>query len=114
MVARLASIANGTKRLQVRVLRWSFFKPRDEQDEIELEIEDLEQAVPAITQDYKLIDRLGTGTFSSVYKAIDLGYHEKWDNSVWHGLHPVSRPPTTSQRCGRPERRFSSPSSAYM
>ena len=24
MVARLASIANGTKRLQVRVLRWSF------------------------------------------------------------------------------------------
>ena len=25
MVARLASIANGTKRLQVRVLRWSFF-----------------------------------------------------------------------------------------
>jgi hypothetical protein len=65
-----------------------FLKPRDEQDEIELEIEDLEQAVPAITQDYKLIDRLGTGTFSSVYKAIDLGYHEKWDNSVWHGLHP--------------------------
>lgn len=65
-----------------------FLKPQDEQDEIELEIEDLEQAVPAITQDYKLIDRLGTGTFSSVYKAIDLGYHEKWDNSVWHGLHP--------------------------
>jgi hypothetical protein len=25
MVARLASIASGTKRLQVRVLRWSFF-----------------------------------------------------------------------------------------
>jgi hypothetical protein len=25
MVARLASIADGTKRLQVRVLRWSFF-----------------------------------------------------------------------------------------
>ncbi|KAF8270944.1 kinase-like protein [Lactarius quietus] len=65
-----------------------FLKPRDEQEEIELEIDDLEHAVPAITQDYKLIDRLGTGTFSSVYKAIDLGYHEKWDNSVWHGLHP--------------------------
>jgi cell division control protein 7 len=65
-----------------------YLKPQDEQEEIELEIEDLEQAVPSITQDYKLIDRLGTGTFSSVYKAIDLGYHEKWDNSVWHGLHP--------------------------
>src|SRR5260221_243719 len=67
-----------------------FLKPREEQDEIELEIADLEEAVPAITQDYKLVDRLGTGTFSSVYKAVDLGYHEKWDNAVWHGLHPVT------------------------
>jgi len=67
-----------------------FLKPREEQDEIELEIADLEEAVPAITQDYKLVDRLGTGTFSSVYKAVDLGYHEKWDNVVWHGLHPVT------------------------
>jgi cell division control protein 7 len=81
-----------------------FFKSREEQEEIELEIADLEEAVPAITHDYKLIDRLGTGTFSSVYKAIDLGYHEKWDNTVWHGLHPaassanyqsVPRPPET-------------------
>ncbi|KAI0306879.1 kinase-like protein [Multifurca ochricompacta] len=58
-----------------------YLKPREEQEEIELEIADLEDAVPAITQDYKLIDRLGTGTFSSVYKAIDLGYHDKWENS---------------------------------
>ncbi len=65
-----------------------YLRPRDEQEEIELEIDDLEQAVPSITQDYKLIDRLGTGTFSSVYKAIDLGYHGKWDNSSWHGVHP--------------------------
>lgn len=81
-----------------------YLKPREEQEEIELEIADLEEAVPSITQDYKLIDRLGTGTFSSVYKAIDLGYHDKWDNKVWHGLHPhpsiahyqsVVRPPGT-------------------
>jgi hypothetical protein len=65
-----------------------FLKPREEQEEIELEMADLEEAVPSIAQDYKLIDRLGTGTFSSVYKAIDLGYHEKWDNAVWHGSHP--------------------------
>ncbi len=64
-------------------------KSREEQEEIKLEIADLEEAVPTITQDYKLIDRLGTGTFSSVYKAIDLGYHEKWDNTVWHGMHPT-------------------------
>jgi cell division control protein 7 len=66
-----------------------YLKSREEQEEIRLEIADLEEAVPTITQDYKLIDRLGTGTFSSVYKAIDLGYHEKWDNKVWHGMHPA-------------------------
>ena len=66
-----------------------YLKSQEEQEEIRLEIADLEEAVPAITQDYKLIDRLGTGTFSSVYKAIDIGYHEKWDNTVWHGLHPT-------------------------
>ena len=65
-------------------------KSREEREEIELEIADLEEAVPTITQDYKLIDRLGTGTFSSVYKAIDLGYHEKWDNTVWHGRHSAA------------------------
>src|SRR6267154_238085 len=81
-----------------------YLKSQEEQEEIRLEIADLEEAVPAITQDYKLIDRLGTGTFSSVYKAVDLGYHEKWDNAVWHGKHSaassahyqsVPRPPGT-------------------
>ncbi|EPQ58916.1 kinase-like protein [Gloeophyllum trabeum ATCC 11539] len=65
-------------------------KPQEEQDEIEEEIEDLEESVPQLTDDYKIVDRLGTGTFSSVYKAIDLGYQWKWDNSVWHGRHPPS------------------------
>ncbi|KZT29486.1 kinase-like protein [Neolentinus lepideus HHB14362 ss-1] len=63
-------------------------KPQEEQDEIEEEISDLEDLVPQLNEDYRIIDRLGTGTFSSVYKAIDLGYHRKWDNSVWHGRHP--------------------------
>ena len=34
-----------------------------------------------------MVDRLGTGTFSSVYKAIDLKYDE-WDNKPWKGHHP--------------------------
>ena len=34
--------------------------------------------------------RLGTGTFSSVYKARDLHYHDKWYNTPWHGNHPPS------------------------
>ena len=65
-----------------------FLKSRDEQAEIEAEILDLEGAVPDLAQDYKLVDRLGTGTFSAVYKAIDLGYHTKWNNTEWHGNHP--------------------------
>lgn len=67
-----------------------YLKPREEQEEIEEEITDLETAVPLLTTDYKVIDRLGTGTFSSVYKAIDLGHHGKWDNSPWQGFHPPS------------------------
>ncbi|KAI3611739.1 dbf4-dependent protein kinase hsk1 [Moniliophthora roreri] len=64
-------------------------KPPEEQEEIMAEIADLEAALgPQLTEDYKLLDRLGTGTFSSVYKAIDLYYHTKWDNTPWHGRHP--------------------------
>ncbi|THV03365.1 kinase-like protein [Dendrothele bispora CBS 962.96] len=65
-------------------------KSPEEQEEILNEISDLEAVVPDLSTDYKLIDRLGTGTFSSVYKAIDLHYHTKWDNAPWHGYHPPS------------------------
>lgn len=65
-------------------------KPTEEQQEIIEEIEDLEKAVPQLSEDYKLLDRLGTGTFSSVYKALDLHYHDKWYNIPWHGHHHTS------------------------
>ncbi|KAG6919762.1 hypothetical protein DXG01_001598 [Tephrocybe rancida] len=65
-------------------------KSREEQYEIIEEIADLEEKMPELAKDYKLLDRLGTGTFSSVYKALDLGYHTKWDNDAWHGHHPLS------------------------
>jgi cell division control protein 7 len=64
-----------------------YLRPREELEEILAEMNDLSEAVAAITPDYKLVDRLGTGTFSSVYKALDLGYHSKWDNTEWHGHH---------------------------
>ena len=67
-----------------------YLKDKVEQEVIEEEIQDLMQAVPQLAADYKIVDRLGTGTFSSVYKAVDLGYHTKWDNSPWHGHHPPS------------------------
>jgi cell division control protein 7 len=65
-------------------------KPSSERDEILSEISDLQSSVPSLSKNYKIIDRLGTGTFSSVYKALDLHYHSKWDNTPWHGHHPSS------------------------
>jgi cell division control protein 7 len=65
-----------------------FLRPPDEREEIEREIAELEEAVPQLDEDYRILDRLGTGTFSSVYKAVDLGYHAKWDNRGWLGRHP--------------------------
>lgn len=65
-----------------------YLKAPDEQHEIASEISALHEALPTLAQDYRLLDRLGTGTFSSVYKAVDLHYHEKWNNALWHGPHP--------------------------
>lgn len=62
----------------------------EERREIEEEIKDLMENVPQLQNDYRIVDRLGTGTFSSVYKAVDLHYHTKWDNTPWHGHHPPS------------------------
>ncbi|KAF9238794.1 kinase-like protein [Melanogaster broomeanus] len=67
-----------------------YLKPAEERREIQLEIANLLAAVPLLSHDYKIVDRLGTGTFSSVYKAVDRWYHTKWDNMPWHGHHPPS------------------------
>ena len=69
-------------------------KPPDEQQDIQIEMSDLEHAVPSLAETYRLIDRLGSGTFSSVYKAIDLHY-DKYDNSVWEragNMHHTAAP----------------------
>ncbi|KAF7306773.1 Kinase-like protein [Mycena indigotica] len=79
-------------------------RPPEEREEIENELRELQNVVSTLHADYRLVDRLGTGTFSSVYKAVDLGYHDKWDNRAWLGHHPesssahyqsVPKPPST-------------------
>ena len=76
-------------------------KPPEDQVEIVKEIEEFLLSIPHIEGDYKVIDRLGTGTFSSVYKAIDLRY-EEWDNTPWHGHH-LSSSSAHYQSVPRPE-----------
>jgi cell division control protein 7 len=84
----------------------------EEQAEIQHEMNALDKAVPQLRGQYQLLDRLGTGTFSSVYKAIDLLYDD-WDNRPWLGNHPPestayyqSAGPTYKGRGGRgPKRR---------
>jgi len=62
-------------------------RPQEEQDAIADEIVELSKAMPQLEDSYRLVDRLGTGTFSSVYKAIDLNYDD-WYNKPWLGHHP--------------------------
>ncbi|KAG8916543.1 hypothetical protein FRC02_003754 [Tulasnella sp. 418] len=69
-----------------------YTKDPQEIAQIVAEIEDLEKNVPGLKEDYRLVDRLGEGTFSSVYKAVDLHHHAKWYNATWLGYHP----PTSS------------------
>jgi cell division control protein 7 len=61
-------------------------KSPEEQAEILSEIHDLTSSVPQLANSYRIIDRLGTGTFSSVYKAVDL-LHHSFDNAPWQGRH---------------------------
>ncbi|KTW26009.1 hypothetical protein T552_03279 [Pneumocystis carinii B80] len=46
------------------------------------EIEALLSAVPSLEEQYHVLKLIGYGTFSCVFKAIDLKYHE-YDNSSW-------------------------------
>ncbi|PWZ03324.1 kinase-like protein [Testicularia cyperi] len=62
--------------------------------ELEWEIHDLEQSIDGLGSHYKIVDRLGEGTFSSVYKAIDL-QHSAFDNEPW-----ISRGPLDPRRRG--------------
>ena len=99
-----------------------YFKTAEERHEIEAEIQDLQRVVPRLKEDYEILDRLGTGmlfryfykyaltrftlgTFSSVYKAIDLRHHE-WSNSSWRGQHPPDSSAYYQSAEHNPSRKF--------
>ncbi|KAJ1308696.1 hypothetical protein OPQ81_004387 [Rhizoctonia solani] len=58
-------------------------KDEMEQHYIGTEMRQLKERVRGLVGNYELIDRLGEGTFSSVYKAIDLNF-SKYDNKEWN------------------------------
>ncbi|KAN0061054.1 Cell division control protein 7 [Thecaphora frezii] len=62
----------------------SEMEPRDEEEleRLEWEIREMETSIPGLDAHYKIVDKLGEGTFSSVYKAVDL-QHEYYDNEHW-------------------------------
>ncbi|UZJ51698.1 hypothetical protein CBS101457_001018 [Exobasidium rhododendri] len=62
-----------------------------EWDRIGEEVREMETGVVGMSQ-YEIVDKLGEGTFSSVYKAIDKNHH-LYDNYVWTGRLPGPPPP---------------------
>ncbi|KAI1767174.1 kinase-like protein [Hypoxylon sp. FL1150] len=83
----------------------------DDSDEIDLtvqhDMEKLEATFPSIKDKYRLIKRIGEGTFSTVYKAEDVQYHQyenSWDldaaESQWQPppLKGVSHPRSNTNK----------------
>jgi cell division control protein 7 len=46
------------------------------------EFHDFYKDVPSLSSHFKLLSKIGEGTFSSVYKALDLN-HALYENSLW-------------------------------
>ncbi|KAF8982817.1 hypothetical protein BGZ46_000543 [Entomortierella lignicola] len=65
-------------------------------DYVRKEMEEFEQGFNGLQGKFKLLDKIGEGTFSSVYKAIDLEY-DSYDNSQWD-YSTKERPPEVEQK----------------
>lgn len=68
-------------------------KYRDWEDRIEViqDIEKVNSQVKGLAERYRIVDRLGEGTFSSVYQAIDV-HHYHHNNDYWEAKD-LNRPP---------------------
>ncbi|KAI8093583.1 kinase-like domain-containing protein [Halteromyces radiatus] len=56
---------------------------------IQREMDALTKSVKVLRTHYQLVDKIGSGTFSSVYKALDIRY-DTYDNSWWDVSNPSS------------------------
>ncbi|KAF9436038.1 hypothetical protein BGZ76_004949 [Entomortierella beljakovae] len=63
-------------------------------EKIKKEIEEFEQGFNGLQGKFKLLDKIGEGTFSSVYRAIDLEY-DLYDNSNWE--YEIGEQPSQSK-----------------
>lgn len=60
---------------------------QNEELSVSQELESLHQTFKGLKQHYKVVDKIGEGTFSSVYKAVDLQYDlypSEWDQDHWY------------------------------
>lgn len=60
--------------------------------EISEDIESLEQRIEGLRAQYHIVDKLGSGTFSTVYKALDL-HHALYENDEWIEAYARSMAP---------------------
>ncbi|GJJ70048.1 cell division control protein 7 [Entomortierella parvispora] len=65
---------------------------------IKREMQEFEQGFNGLEGKFKLLDKIGEGTFSSVYKAVDLE-HDSYSNSHWdYGMDEQPRPPSQADK----------------
>ncbi|KAF9375918.1 hypothetical protein CPC16_000452 [Podila verticillata] len=74
-------------------------EPDDIPEHILEEINNFEQGFNGLQGRYKLVDKIGEGTFSSVYTAIDLEY-DQYDNSSWEYIMESEETKETKRPAG--------------
>ncbi|PWN41461.1 kinase-like protein [Ceraceosorus guamensis] len=79
----------------------SVFRSDEEAERLQVEVQELYDKVSGLENFYSIVDKLGEGTFSSVYKAIDV-HHYVYDNRSWSNADPYQQAPVTAP--GRPAR----------
>lgn len=58
----------------------------------------LEESFAGISKQYRLINRIGEGTFSTVYKAVDLRHNDEWETSKENNDVDIDAPVTKRRK----------------